>query len=242
MKKIKIEAKKRIPGIVYLVLAITGFYTPFAMKMFGSILDPAQWYEVVTHNQLLFSSGIISFYIMNITWLFLGFSLYTIFKETSKSISHLLLLSVVSGSMLVFIIIVMQSMPLFLISLTHQDQIANPMDWIERTHFLYILSIKSKISAYLFYSLWLFPLAILFYKTKKILKIEQLILSISLVIAGIGYMADFLLFHFFSQHSYVKVTDFTFYGEVVVLLWLLVRGINNNKQSKNSSNHVVNKN
>jgi len=235
MKKIKIEAQKRIPGIIYLVLAITGFYTPFAMKMFSSILDPVKWYEVVTQNQLLFSSGIISFYIMNITWLMLAFSLYSIFKEANKSISNLLLLSVVSGSTIVFILIATQSIPLFLISLTHQYAITNSIVWIERAHFMFILSIKGKISAYLFYSLWLFPLAVLFFKTRTITKVERIILSFSLVIAGIGYMADFLLFHFLPQHSYLKVTDFTFYGEVIVLLWLLVRGINNNKQSR----HII---
>ncbi len=228
MNKIKSEIKKRIPGFLYLILAITGFYTPFVMDKFSSILDATQWYEAIIQNQLFFSSGILSFYLMNISWLMLAYSLYSIFKMTYKTYSNILLLSVISGTILVFILIVAKSIPLYLMSLTHQNTIANPMIWIERAHFIFILSMKSNISAYLFYSIWLLPLAILIIKDPKITNIEKIILSISLIFAAIGYMADFLLFHCYPQHNNIKITDFTFYGEVIVLLWLLLRGINKN--------------
>ena len=39
----------------------------------------------------------------------------------------------------------------------------------------------------------------------------------------------------------MKVTDFTFYGEVIILLWLLVRGINNQQPDQNipKTNQIV---
>ncbi|MFW6326850.1 MAG: DUF4386 domain-containing protein [Bacteroidota bacterium] len=235
MNNQKFETHNRVPGIIYLVLAITGFYTPLAMKMFSSILDPVQWWEVILQNQLLFSSAIISFYIMNISWLLLACSFYTVFKETNKSISKLLLLSVVSGAIIVFIIIFAQSTPLFLISLTpYEYAIADSMVWIERAHFVYIIGTKGNMSSYIFYSLWLFPLAILFLQTHSITKIERIILSLSLIVAGIGYMADFILFHFIPQHSHITATEYTFYGEVIVLLWLLARGIKSNKKARHA--------
>jgi hypothetical protein len=222
---LKTELEKRIPGFLYLILAITGFYTPFVMGKFSTILNAAQWYELIIHNQLLFSSGILSFYLMNISWLLLAFSLYNLFKGNQKTISNLLLLSVLSGSIIVFIQIISQSAPLYLMLLNHQQPLANSAIWIERAHFLFVLGSKSNISAFLFYSIWLFPLAILILKARKITKIEKVILSVSLFLAGIGYMADFLFSHLLPQQSVLKITQMTFYGEVVVLLWLLIRGV-----------------
>jgi hypothetical protein len=50
-------------------------------------------------------------------------------------------------------------------------------------------------------------------------------LGILLIIAGFGYLVDFILFFLFPGVG-VTVSEFTFVGEVLLLLWLLLRGVN----------------
>ncbi len=50
-------------------------------------------------------------------------------------------------------------------------------------------------------------------------------LGVFLVIAGLGYLADFILFFLFPGVG-VTVSEFTFVGEVLLLLWLLIKGVN----------------
>ena len=224
MIDIKDEFERRIPGLLYLVLAITGFYTPFVINKFYPIANSIDWYDAILRNQLFYSSGILSFYLMNISWLLLALSFYNIFSPKHKTLSRLFLLSVICGSVLVFIQITIKSLPLFLLSVISQNDGKNKL-LIEQVHTLGIILTKSNLTAYLFYAVWLFPLAAVFYKNKQLLKIERIILSISLFLAGFGYLFDFLWFYIYPKDGGINLTHMTFWGEVVILLWLLIKGI-----------------
>jgi hypothetical protein len=43
--------------------------------------------------------------------------------------------------------------------------------------------------------------------------------------SGVGYVVDFTLFFLVPEFP-VKVSEYTFVGEVLLLLWLLVKGVN----------------
>ncbi len=76
----------------------------------------------------------------------------------------------------------------------------------------------------IFWSLWLFPMGYLVYMSGYIPRI----LGILLIIAGFGYLIDsvtfFLLPNFYAT-SY-QFIQFTFYGELLLPLWLLIKGVN----------------
>ena len=46
-----------------------------------------------------------------------------------------------------------------------------------------------------------------------------------LVIAGVGYLVDFTQFFLFPAIT-ITVSEFTFVGEVLLPLWLLIKGVN----------------
>ena len=50
-------------------------------------------------------------------------------------------------------------------------------------------------------------------------------LGVLLVIAGLGYLADFILFFLFPDVG-ATISEFTFIGEVLLILWLLIKGVN----------------
>jgi hypothetical protein len=51
------------------------------------------------------------------------------------------------------------------------------------------------------------------------------VIGILLIIAGMGYLVDFTLFLLFPDVT-LTVSNFTFIGEVALIFWLLIRGVN----------------
>ena len=73
----------------------------------------------------------------------------------------------------------------------------------------------------MFFGLWLLPLGYLVYKSGFLPKV----VGILLIVAGVGYVADVITFLLVSTVD-VVVSEFTFVGELLLLLWLLVKGVN----------------
>lgn len=49
-------------------------------------------------------------------------------------------------------------------------------------------------------------------------------MGILLIIAGAGYLIDFFLFFLF-PNSNTGITSYTFFGELILLLWLLIKAV-----------------
>jgi len=75
--------------------------------------------------------------------------------------------------------------------------------------------------AYIFWGLWLFPLGYLVFKSGFLPRI----LGILLVIAGCGYLIEFVTYFLFPNFD-ATIRMFTFWGEVILALWLLIKGVN----------------
>ena len=78
------------------------------------------------------------------------------------------------------------------------------------------------------WGLWLFPLAFLTYQSNLFPKI----IAVVLVISGIGYIVDSLSFIINQDinnilRNYLSIPEAL--GEVVLLLWLLIKGVSNSK-------------
>ncbi|MFC7195108.1 DUF4386 domain-containing protein [Halosimplex aquaticum] len=75
--------------------------------------------------------------------------------------------------------------------------------------------------AQIFWGLWLLPMGLLVYKSGFIPRV----LGVLLVIGGLGYMIDSFIF-FLAPSFGITFTDFTFIGELLFPLWLLIKGVN----------------
>jgi hypothetical protein len=72
----------------------------------------------------------------------------------------------------------------------------------------------------IFWGLWLFPMGLLVYKSNFIPKI----IGVLLMIGCFGYIADFIFYLLFPT-SGILVSGYTFWGEIAILFWLLVKGV-----------------
>jgi hypothetical protein len=75
--------------------------------------------------------------------------------------------------------------------------------------------------AQIFWGLWLFPLGYLVFKSGFLPRI----LGILLMIGCFGYLIDSVTFFLFPNFD-VTISQFTFIGELLLPLWLLIKGVN----------------
>jgi hypothetical protein len=75
--------------------------------------------------------------------------------------------------------------------------------------------------AQIFWGLWLLPFGYLVFKSGFI----PAILGILLVIGGFGYLIDFFIKILLPDYG-LTISQFTFVGELLFPLWLLIRGVN----------------
>ena len=80
-----------------------------------------------------------------------------------------------------------------------------------------------------FVGLWLLPLGYLVFKSGFLPRV----LGILLIIAGLGYLIDAVTFFLFPNFD-VTISLFTFWGEALFALWLLIKSVNVEKLGKRS--------
>lgn len=86
----------------------------------------------------------------------------------------------------------------------------------------------------MFFGLWLFPMGYLVLKSNYFPKIIGLLL----IAASFGYLADFVSFFAFPGFS-VVFSEYTFIGEAMMVLWLLVKGVNVERWEKHVRDSIL---
>ena len=76
------------------------------------------------------------------------------------------------------------------------------------------------IIAQVFWGLWLFPLGYLVYQSSYMPKF----IGVLLIIGSVGYVVDSFTLILLPQFK-ITFSEFTFLGEVIFPLWLLIKGI-----------------
>ncbi len=214
----KIMRTSRIAGIYYLIVAITGFFTADVWNKLIVNGDIAKTISNISANESLFRISLLSNVIMTLAWVILSLYLFRIFKELSKMTSLIMVVLVLLGSTMTLFCALTKITGLGLISSSETEQVN-----ILISSF-FELSNSGSMFAYIFFGLWLLPLGTLIYQSDISPKYVRIPLSILVLIAGIGYLVDYLIF-LFNLTIDIKITQFTFYGEVFLLLWLLIKGI-----------------
>ena len=217
----EIKKTARIAGILYLIefpLGIFGIlYVPSILIVPG---DAATTANNIMASESLFRLSIVSGLILQIINTLLVLVLYKLLKSVNKNhallmvifflvgvpiamlneLNHFAALQLLSGAdyLTVFTADQLQALvPLFLDLHEHGINIAG-----------------------IFWGLWLFPMGYLVFKSGYIPRI----LGVLLIIGGFGYLIDCVTF--FLIPNFAAISLFTFWGEVLLPLWLLIKGVN----------------
>ena len=218
----------RIAGLWYLVLAIgAGYSWTYITKTF--VLDSA----VLTVQNILATEtqyvlSIICSIVGQIGFVFLALTLYRLLKNVNKIQARLMLTLVVISVSVMFVNIIFQTSALVFLNRTNYFTAFSAEQVSEFATMFLHLNIIGVYVVDIFWGLWLFPLAYLTYQSNLFPKV----IAFVLVISGISYLTDSLSF-IINQEIHTILRNYLSYpealGEVVMLLWLLIKGVSTPK-------------
>jgi hypothetical protein len=212
--------RARVAGSLYLIANI---FAPFTLLYLPSRFivrgDAAATANNVIASESLFRFGIVGNLFTFIANIFLALALYQLLKVVNKNMASLMVILFLVGVPIAMLNELTQLAILQLLGGADYLK-AYPTDQLQALAYLLLrLHDQGLLIAHIFFGLWLLPMGYLVFKSGFIPKI----VGVLLVIAGVGYVVQ--SFAAFLGYN-VNIILFTGLGELVFLLWLLIKGVN----------------
>lgn len=214
----------RFAGVLYLIWIVTGLfaliYVPSQIDMKG---DAASTAQNILANESLFRASIINDLFSATLWVIMVLVFYRMFRPVDEYQSKFLVALVIVQIPVVFF---MDSFSIASL-LIFKGEILNTFELAQRQE-LGMLFIKINdygvLTLEMFWGLWLFPLAILVYKSGFLPRF----LGIWLIVTGIFYMilsyVSIMLPQYKDAVLHSPLALPAEIGEVALMLWLLIMG------------------
>lgn len=210
----------RIAGALYLLVVPLGIfgalYVPSRLIVAG---DAAATARNLVASEALFRFGLVSDLLAPITLLLVVLLLYQLLKPVHKTMAALMVIFVLVGSPISLLNKVNQLAALLLLSGADYLTVFPTEQLQALAYFFLRLHTQGSTIAFIFWGLWLFPLGYLVFRSGFLPRI----LGLLLMVACGGYVID----SFARLLGYsVGVGMFAAAGELLFILWLLLRGVN----------------
>ena len=222
----------RVAGFLYLTMVPLGFFGMYGHSTLIVPGDAATTVNNIMASESLFRLSIMSALVVQIVNILLVLVLYKLLNPVNKS--HAVL-------MVTFILV---SVPITMLNELHQIAallLLSGADYFtaftaDQLHaqvmlFLDLHEHGIKISG-LFWGLWLFPMGYLVYMSGFLPKF----LGILLIIGCLGYLLESVRFFFYP--SFTPILNYTIWGELLLPLWLVIKGVNVEQWEKHALNSI----
>lgn len=223
----------RIAGILYLTMVPLGF---FGMYGHSNLIIPGDTETTINNiiaSSSIFRLSIMSALVVQIVNIFLVLVLYKLLKYVNTNYALLMVILFLVSVPITMLNELNQFAALFLLSgadylnILEADQL--------HAHVMLFLNLHEHgihISG-MFWGFWLFPMGYLVYKSGFLPRI----LGILLMIGFLGYLIDSIRFFFFP--SVEPIVLYTFWGELLLPLWLLIKGVNLEQWEKRTHESTI---
>jgi hypothetical protein len=212
----------RIAGFLHLSLIPVGvfgiLYVPSVLFVPGDIATTA---SNIAANESLFRLSIVSAFLAQIINIFVVVLLYKLLKPASKNLAALMVIFLLLGVPIAMLNELTNYATLILVGGSEYAAIFTTEQSQALASLFLDLHLHGIFTAQIFWGLWLLPMGILAYKSGFIPRV----LGVLLVIGGLGYLIDSFLFFVYPSFP-ITFTQFTFLGELLFPLWLLIKGVN----------------
>jgi hypothetical protein len=210
----------RMTGVLYLLVILAGVLSEIIVQNF--IIVPGDIAATVNHitaYEWLFRLGFVISLTRFVVSILMVLGLYKLLRPVSKDWSLVMVaFALVSISIGMVSLLFQYAAPLLLSSSGYATLFAADQWHAQVQFFINMQMLGDKASQIL--ALWLLPLGYLIVKSGFLPKI----LGILMVMAGLGYVTDFLLF-FLLPNLHWQVAGLAFLAELPFPLWLLVKGV-----------------
>jgi hypothetical protein len=214
----------RVAGLLYLSLILIGplslIYIPSKLIVAG---DAAATAHNIAAHELLFRLGIACDLVGGTLLIFLGLALYRLFKDVDRA--QAVLVVILGGVMPAAIFFFNVLNDFAALTLVRGAEYLSVFEKPQREALaLLFLGMHDQeiTAAELFWGLWLFPLAILIYRSRFLPRF----LAVWLALGGLAYVALSFTGLLFPQYEHVvyRLGSPARLGELATMLWLLIRG------------------
>jgi Domain of unknown function (DUF4386) len=220
----KIRNPGRVAGLWYLILVLVGplrlIYIPNTLFVTGNAAATAA--NIAAH-EWLFRLGMVADLCGAVVLIFLALAFYRLFKDVDRDLSVLVvILGGVMPALLYFVNVVNDA---GVLTIVRGDDFLSVFDKPQRDALVLLflrLHDQQNTAAEILWGAWLFPLAILVYRSRMLPRF----LGVWLVINGIAYVTlslTGLLFAGYQQKVFMMAQP-ALLGEVALMLWLVIRG------------------
>ena len=217
-----IKKTARVAGGLYLLVAVFGAFSIIFVS--STLIVPGDATTTVNNimaSEMLFRFGFVGGLITQTLQILLVLALFKLLKPVSRNLALLMVIFSLVGIPIAMLNLLNQFVALLLLSGADYLTVFDA----SQLHALVLLFLELQSHgvsiAAIFWGLWLLPLGYLVFKSGYI----PGILGILLIIGGFGYLIDFATF-FLIPSSGVEISQFTFMGELLLPLWLLIKGVN----------------
>ncbi len=210
----------RITGILYFLVILAGITCEIINQNFIVILGDinATISNILSHGSIFRLSFIISL-VRFIIFILLVLALYKIFRPVNQDLSLVMVVIALAAIIIGMVILLFQyAAPLLLTSSNYSTYFPTNQWQAQIGFFLNLQKFGDK--ACQIFSIWLLPLGYLIYKSG----ITPKILGVLMVIAGLGYVSDFLIFTLI-PNLHFQIAGVAFLAELPFPLWLLIKGL-----------------
>lgn len=222
MNSSSLKKTARLAGLLYLIWIITGlyamYYVPSQINMRGDAATAAQ---DILSNEFLFRMGIMNDLASSALWVFMVLVLYRLFKSVDERQAKLLVALVIVQIPAVFILSAFNITSLMIF----KGEILKTFELSQRQDLamLFLRMNDYGVSTLVvFWGLWLFPLAILVYKSRFLPRF----LGVWLIINGFALLVLGFTGLLLPQYKDLgfKIAFPAMLGEFAFMLWLLIKG------------------
>jgi len=215
----------RIAGLLYLLTAILGpftlIYIPSILFVHGNATATA---DNIAAHEALFSLGIVIDLFSGILWIFIILALYRLLKGVNQNLA--VLMAVLGGVMVTLINFLITLNNAAVLILVRGADFASVFDKPQRDALVMLFLRMHRhgvLAAEIYWGLWLFPLAILVYRSRFLPRF----LGVWLAFNGAAYLAMSLTGFLWPQYEKLlgNITFPALFGELALMLWLVIKGV-----------------
>ncbi len=216
-----INKRARVAGLLYLTLVPLGFFGMYASSSLVVPGDATATARNILASESLFRLGIASALLVQIINIFVALALYRLLRPVNKDMALLMVIFILLGAPIAML---NELNPLAVLALLHG---ANSLTGFTAGQLQALVPLMLSMHqlgisvAGIFWGLWLFPMGYLVFRSGFLPRI----LGILLIIGCLGYLVDSIAALLFPSLG-VNIALFTFWGEVLFPLWLLIKGVN----------------
>jgi len=210
----------RMTGVLYLLVVLCGIISEILVKNVVFVPgDMAATVDQITAYGFVFRLGFVVLLARLVFLTLLVLALYKLFGPVNRDVAVVMVVFVLISNAVSMVSLVFEfSAPLLLTSSDYSTLFTTDQ-WLAQVQFFINMQVQGDTAAQIL-SLWVILLGFLLFKSGYLPKL----LGILVMIAGVGYVADFLVFFLLPQLD-VQIAGFAFLAEVAFPFWLLIKGV-----------------